>query len=178
MGTDPLPETQRYFQKHVMAEVQMIYDFIFRYLNQYRPRFFLILNQIISVHILQFHFFNIHCNILPFKYNVLVDNTTIYLYTEIVYFVRATCFDLIKSSSGPPKRQIQELFMFHCILGSQMLKSFCSRSVKHISLFMLNLCDGCDIKLEPYLEGQYIKITVYKTYRNWFKIRQVTSSNF
>ena len=31
---------------------------------------------------------------------------------------------------------------------------------------MLNLCDGVDIKLEPYLEWQYIKITVYKIYRN------------
>jgi len=31
---------------------------------------------------------------------------------------------------------------------------------------MLNLCDGFDIKLETYLEWQYIKITVYKMYRN------------
>ena len=31
---------------------------------------------------------------------------------------------------------------------------------------MLNLCDGFDIKLEPYLERQYIKINVYKMYRN------------
>ena len=35
----------------------------------------------------------------------------IYLYTKIVYFVRVTCFDLIRSSSGPPRRQIQELFV-------------------------------------------------------------------
>ena len=31
---------------------------------------------------------------------------------------------------------------------------------------MLNLCDGFDIKFESYLERQYIKITVYKLYRN------------
>ena len=27
---------------------------------------------------------------------------------------------------------------------------------------MLNTCDGFDIKLEPYLEKKYIKITVYR----------------
>jgi len=95
-----------------------------------------------------------------------VDNTTLYLYTKIVYFVRTTCFDLIRSSPGPPRRQIQELFMFHIIVGSQMLTSFYYRSVKYISFYMLNLCDGFDIKFESYLERQYIKITVYKLYRN------------
>jgi len=59
--------------------------------------------------------------LIPYKYNTSVDNTTLYLYTKIVYFVRATCFDLIRSTSGPPRRQIQELFMFHCIVGSQIL---------------------------------------------------------
>ena len=44
-----------------------------------------------------------------YKYNTSVDNTTLHLCTKIVYFVRATCFDLIRSSSGPPGRQIQEL---------------------------------------------------------------------
>jgi len=34
------------------------------------------------------------------------------LSTKIVYFVRATYFDLIRSSSGPPRRQIQDLFRF------------------------------------------------------------------
>ena len=41
---------------------------------------------------------------------------------------------------------------------------------------MLNFCDGFDIKLEPYLEWQYIKIAVYKMYRNQFKISQVKRS--
>jgi len=45
-----------------------------------------------------------------YKYNTSVDHITLYLYTKIVYFVRATCFDLIRSSSGPPRRQIQEMF--------------------------------------------------------------------
>jgi len=31
---------------------------------------------------------------------------------------------------------------------------------------MLNLCDGFDIQLEPYLERHYTKISVYKMYRN------------
>ena len=39
-----------------------------------------------------------------------------YLYTKIVYFVRTTCFDLINSFSGPPRRQIQELLRI-CLLG-------------------------------------------------------------
>ena len=47
--------------------------------------------------------------ILGYKYNMSVDNKTHYLYTKIVYFVRATGFDLIGSSSGPPRRQIQFL---------------------------------------------------------------------
>ena len=54
-----------------------------------------------------------------------VDNTTLYLNIRIVYFVRATYFDLIRSSSVPPIRQSQEFFMFHCIVRSQMLTRFC-----------------------------------------------------
>jgi len=57
--------------------------------------------------------------------NTSVDNTTLYLYTKILYFVRATCFDLVRSSSGPPRRQSQEMFTFHCIVGFQLLTSFC-----------------------------------------------------
>ena len=64
-------------------------------------------------------------SVITYKYNTSVDNTTLYLYTKIVYFVRATCFNLIRSSSGPPRRQIQELYMFHCNVGSQLLTSFC-----------------------------------------------------
>ena len=41
---------------------------------------------------------------------------------------------------------------------------------------MLTLCDGFDMKLEAYVERQYIKITVYKMYRNYIKISQVRSS--
>ena len=48
-------------------------------------------------------------SVITHKYNTSVDNTTLYLYTKIVYFVRATCFDLIRSSSGPPRRQLQLL---------------------------------------------------------------------
>jgi hypothetical protein len=46
-----------------------------------------------------------------YKNNTPVNNTTLYLYTKVVYFFRATCFDLIRSSSDPPRRQIQELFV-------------------------------------------------------------------
>ena len=49
---------------------------------------------------------------ITYKYNTSVDNTTLYLCKKIAYFVRTTCFDLIRSSLGPPRRQIQELFMF------------------------------------------------------------------
>ena len=52
-------------------------------------------------------------NVITYKYSsTSLDNTTLYLYTKIVYFVWATCFDVIRSSSGPPRRQIQELYMF------------------------------------------------------------------
>ena len=33
---------------------------------------------------------------------------------------RSTCFELIWSCSVPPRKQVQELFMFHCIAGSKM----------------------------------------------------------
>ena len=36
---------------------------------------------------------------MTYKHNRSGDNTTVYLYTKIVYFVRATCFDHIRSSS-------------------------------------------------------------------------------
>jgi len=49
------------------------------------------------------------------KYNTSVDKTTLYLYTKIVYFVRATCFDHIRSTSDPQRRQIEEFWI--CILG-------------------------------------------------------------
>ena len=76
------------------------------------------------------------CNYQPkHKYNTSVDNTTLYLYKKIAYFVRSTCFDLIRSSSGLARRQIQELFMLHCIMGSQMLTRFCWRSVKLVSIW-------------------------------------------
>jgi len=55
-------------------------------------------------------------NLKIYKYNTSVDKTTLDLYTKIVYFVRATCFELIRSSSGPPRRQIQT------ILGSVFLE--------------------------------------------------------
>ena len=57
--------------------------------------------------------------VFKFKYNSSVDNTTICLNTKIIYFVRATCFYLIRSSSAPPRRQIQDLFTFHCTGGPE-----------------------------------------------------------
>ena len=53
--------------------------------------------------------------ILGYKYNMSVDNKTHYLYTKIVYFVRATGFDLIGSSSGPPRRHSRVVYVsLHC----------------------------------------------------------------
>jgi len=37
---------------------------------------------------------------------------------------------------------------------------------KIYKLVYVEFCGGVDIKLEPYLEWQYIEITVYKMYRN------------
>jgi len=34
-------------------------------------------------------------SVITYKYNMSVDNATLYLYTKIVYFVRVACFDLI-----------------------------------------------------------------------------------
>jgi len=42
-----------------------------------------------------------------YKYNKSVGNTTLYLYTKIVHFFRATCFNITRSSSGPPRREIK-----------------------------------------------------------------------
>jgi len=70
-------------------------------------------------------------SVITYKYNTSVNNTTIYLYTKIVYFVRATSFDLIRSSSGRPRKQIEELFMFHCIVGSH-------NAMKHKQLLNLS----------------------------------------
>ena len=68
-----------------------------------------------------------------------------------------TGFDHIRSSSGPPRRQNLELFIFHCIVRSQMLTSFCKRGVKYIGLYALNLCEGFHIKLEPIWNGNILK---------------------
>ena len=46
--------------------------------------------------------------------------------------------NFIRSSSGPLRKQIQELSMFQCTVGSQMLTNFCYRKVKYISLYTLN----------------------------------------
>jgi len=43
---------------------------------------------------------------------------------------------------------------------------------------MLNFCDGFDIKLEPYLERQYIKLIVYKIYRNSLKFLNLKVVNW
>ena len=87
-------------------------------------------------------------NIITYKYNMSVSNTTFLFYIpQNSILVRATCFELIRSSSGPPRKQIQELFMFHFIVGSQMLTSVCYRNMKHkikyINFYILHLlCNG------------------------------------
>ena len=59
-------------------------------------------------------------SVITNKYNT-VDNTTLYLYTKIVYFVRVTCLNH-KVILRPSKKHIQELFTFHCIVGSHKHK--------------------------------------------------------
>ena len=72
----------------------------------------------------------------------------------------------IRSSSGRLRKQVQELSMFQCIVGSQMQTNSCYRKVKHISLYILNfLCDGLIIKRFKNCQiWWYIKTNcVYKT---------------
>jgi len=84
------------------------------------PRVY-ILGQPNPVHIPTSHLLEIHPNIIhpstPRSPQWSPSLRFIYIQKR-VYFVSATCFELIRSSSGPPRRQIQE-FMFHwiCLLG-------------------------------------------------------------
>ena len=51
-------------------------------------------------------------------------------------FVRATCFDLTRSSSGPPRRQIQELYYVSLHCGIPNAYKFLLQNVKYISLYI------------------------------------------
>ena len=57
-----------------------------------------------------------------YKYNVSVDNTTLYfIYNKNSILSGRHVSTFIRSSSGPPGKQIQELSIFQYIVGSQML---------------------------------------------------------
>ena len=62
----------------------------------------------------------------------------------------------------------------HC--GIPNAYKFLLEKCKTHKLVYVELCDGFDMKLEHYLERQYIKITVCKMHRNQFKISQVKST--
>jgi len=57
-----------------------------------------------------------------YKYNVSVNNTTLYfIYNKNNILSGRHVSTFIRSSSDPLGKQVQELSVFQCILGSQML---------------------------------------------------------
>ena len=59
--------------------------------------------------------------ISSYKYNVSVNNTTLYfIYNKNSILSGRHISTFIGSSSGPLRKQIQELSTFQCIVGSQM----------------------------------------------------------
>jgi len=77
-----------------------------------------------------------------------VDNTTLYLYIKIIYFVRATCFDLIRSSSGPPRRHPRVVYVsLHCGIRNayKFLLEKCKIHKLHIQayVFYTSLTKNC-----------------------------------
>jgi len=103
-------------------------------------------------------------SVVTYKYNVSVDSTTLYLYTKIVYFVRAICFNLIRSSSGPPNilflyinkvlcyRLTYYIYM-HLLFSKQTCLEICVEVVSSISellsLFVLGHTFPCTLPFEP-----------------------------
>jgi len=66
------------------------------------------------------------------------------------YICQGDMFRPSRSSSGPPRKQIQKLLDFlHC--GIPNAHTFQLQKQKYISLYKLNLCDGFDLKLETYV---------------------------
>ena len=64
-------------------------------------------------------------SVMTYKYNVSVNNTTLYfIYNKNSILSERYVATFIGSSSGPLRKQIQELSMFQCIVGSQMLTNF------------------------------------------------------
>jgi len=56
------------------------------------------------------------------KYNVSVNNTTLYfIYNKNTVLRGRHVSTFIRSSSGPLGKHIQELSIFQCVMGSQML---------------------------------------------------------
>ena len=72
-------------------------------------------------YILQGTFKNIQLQTLRCQYNVSVNNTTLYfIYNKNSTLSGRHVSTFIRSSSGPLRKQIQELSIFQCIVGSQM----------------------------------------------------------
>ena len=68
-------------------------------------------------------------------------------------FVRTTCFDLTSSLSGPPRRQIQELYYVSLHCGIPNAYKFLLQERRYISFYLLNfLCDGLNIKIRTFSE--------------------------
>jgi len=64
------------------------------------------------------------CPYLVYKYNVSVNNTTLFIYNKNSVLSGRHVSTFIRSSSGPLGKQITERYIFQCIVGSQMLTGF------------------------------------------------------
>ena len=84
--------------------------------------------------------YTIYLNITQYEYTIYLNkylniNTTRQLITQhfILYTIKIAYLSgrhvstFIRSSSDTPRKQIQEVFMFQCIVGSQMLRNFVTR---------------------------------------------------
>ena len=79
---------------------------------------------------------------IPHKYNMSVNNTTLYfIYNKNSILSGWHVSTFIRSSSGPLRKQIQELSIFQCIVGSQMLTDYvywnrCLHNILKVWIFM------------------------------------------
>jgi len=106
------------------------------------------------------------------KYKYMsVNNTTLYfIYNKNSILSGRHVLTFIRSSSGPLGKQIQELSMFQCIVGSQMLTDCVIWMWNTYVCTYWNPCDGLGIKrLKIIWDGGILKPILYKRlYKTWF----------
>jgi hypothetical protein len=95
---------------------------------------------------------------------VSVNNTTLYfIYNKNSILSGQHVSTFIRSSSGPLEKQIQELSIFQCTVGSQMLTDCVIWMWNTYLCTYWNLCNGLSIKrLKIIWDGGILKPTVYK----------------